>query len=428
MKHQLRTVASGLLLAALLAVAESGQAQTQAQGPPQAPALDVALILERYEAATAPTAAELSTLAAAAADGRLLATLRTAGWDWMQAGGPAGIRGRRLTLAALVLEAVSAQRDTSGVVSVPVIEWACANLRESDPLPAERTWQIATVGLMLAAASRSALEAHLAHASPRFKDEPQLLFADALLQRSWIPDGFQHNNMVSTNPYFPNGPLMPVGPIANAPVLLFFPNRTAAEWAAVGMDPSLPGFTGGNVVDTPHGGGMAIAGSVGMVTQDLRLLPPSAIEIRLLAAKNDYQRARGTKAVAAEAELRLGQLDLLYANPKNAFDHFTAALERTSDLNLHYLAYYLIGQSEEQQAQWSAACFYYHKALDANPNGRTVIEAWAGALDKMGLSADALAMRARVTDPAAADPWDAFSTGALGPAAPLIEQLRKAVW
>jgi hypothetical protein len=346
----------------------------------------------------------------------------------MQAAGPAGIRGRRLTLAALVLEAVSAQRDTSGVVSTPVIEWACSNLRESDPLPAERTWQIATVSLMLGGASRGDLEVHLAHASARFKDEPQLLFADGLVQRSWIPDGFQHNDMVSTNPYFPNGPLMPVGPIANAPVLLFFPNRTAAEWAAVGMDPSLPGFTGGNVVDIPHSGGMAVPASVGMVSNDLRLLPPSVIEIRLLTAKNDYKRARGTKAFAAEADLRLGQLDLLYAKPKDAADHFTAALERTSDLNLQYLAYYLIGQSEERQAQWSAACFYYHKALDANPNGRTVIEAWAGALDKMGLSADALAMRARVTDPTATDPWNAFSSGALGPVAPLIDQLRRALW
>jgi tetratricopeptide (TPR) repeat protein len=308
-----------------------------------------------------------------------------------------------------------------------VIEWGCSNLRESDPLPPERTWQIATVALMLGGASRADLEAHLAHASARFKDDPKLLFADALLQRSWIPDGFQHNDLVSTNPYFPNGPLMPVGPIANAPVLLFFPNRTAAEWAAVGMDPSLPGFTGGNVVDIPHGGGMAIPASVGMVQSDLRLLPPSVIEIRLLTAKNDYKRARGTKAVAAEAELRLGQLDLLYAKPKDAADHFTTALQRTSDRDLQYLAYYLIGQSEERQAQWSGACFYYSKALDANPNGRTVIEAWARALEQLGLFADAIAMRARVTDPAATDPWNAFSRGDLGPVAPLIEQLRKAV-
>jgi tetratricopeptide (TPR) repeat protein len=393
----------------------------------QGPAFDLAQALDRYEQGTAPTAAELPMLAMASADGRLLASLRTAGWDWLQIAGPAGIRGRRLTLAALVLEAVSAQRDTSGAVSVPVIEWACANLRESDPLPAERTWQVATVALMLGGASRGDLAVHLAHARPRFKDDAQLLLADALVQRSWIPDGFQHNDMVSTNPYFPNGPLMPVGPIANAPTLLFFPNRTAAEWAAVGMDPSLPGFTGGNVVDIPHGGGMAIPASVGMVQSDLRLLPPSVIEIRLLAAKNDYKRARGTKAVAAEAELRLGQLDLLYAKPKDAFDHFTAALERTSDLNLQYLAYYLIGQSEERQGQWSAACFYYHKALDANPNGRTAIEAWAGALDKMALSADALAMRARVTDPAAVDPWIAFARGDLAPVTALIDQLRQAV-
>ena len=117
----------------------------------------------------------------------------------------------------------------------------------------------------------------------------------------------------------------------------------------------------------------------------------------------------------------------MYAKPANAFDHFAAALTRTSDPDLKYLAYFLMGESEAQQSRWSAACVYYNKALQANPNGRSVIDAWAGVLDKEGMSSEAADMRGRVTDPAAADPWIAFSKGDLVSVPSLIEQLRRAV-
>jgi len=288
MEHTIRALVSVLIVAGSGAV---GQAQHQP--------IELMPVLERYHLGETPTAAELSTFAAMAADGRLISSLRTDGWDWLQAGGPAGIAGRRLSLAALVLEVASAQYQASGVVSRDVIEWACANVRETEKrLPAERAWQVATVGLM-ERGDRAGVAMHLAHARQRFGNDPRLLLSDAWLQRSHLPAGFRHNDMVSGNPYFPNGPLSPVGPVANAPTLVFVPNRTAAEWAAIGMDPTLPGFTGGYVVDAPHGGGMAVPASVGMVPFSSGVEPPSLLETRLWQAREDYQHARGTAAVAA---------------------------------------------------------------------------------------------------------------------------------
>lgn len=418
-------IRSGLGVVLLLAIAAP---TPRVHASNQDAAFDLAKALDRYEQGNVPTAAERPMLAAMAADGRLLATLQKDGSEWLRSGGPAGIDGRRLALAAFVLEAVAADRDATGAVSSPLIEWACENLRETqEPLPAERAWQIATVALMESGASWYDLAAHLAHARARFKDEPRFLFADAWVQRSGIPVGFQHNNMVSTNPYFPNGPLAPVGPIANAPVMVFFPQRTAGEWFAVGMDATQPGFTGGSVVDIPHSGTMPPVAPVGMVQRDLRLLPPSELERRWSKANDDYQHARGSSALAAEAELRLGQLDLSYSKPKDAADHFTRALQRTSDRDVEYLANYLMAMAQERQSQWSTAASYYQQAFEANPNGRAAINAWAKLLDNHGKPADASEMRARVTDPAAIDPWEMFTRGDLVPVADLIAQLRKAV-
>ncbi len=89
---------------------------------------------------------------------------------------------RRLAVAAFALEFVMVRRadlwKDSGYL---LLEWACSLLRRNPtPLPAERLWHLAAIGVIEGAADGVRLEAHLAHAERRFPDEPRFLLARAV--------------------------------------------------------------------------------------------------------------------------------------------------------------------------------------------------------------------------------------------------------
>jgi tetratricopeptide (TPR) repeat protein len=89
---------------------------------------------------------------------------------------------RRLAIATFALEVVMARRSSlyrdSGRL---LLEWACSLLRrDSTPMPAERLWHLAAIGVIEGAADGMALDTHLDHVEKRFPKEPRLALARAV--------------------------------------------------------------------------------------------------------------------------------------------------------------------------------------------------------------------------------------------------------
>jgi tetratricopeptide (TPR) repeat protein len=89
---------------------------------------------------------------------------------------------RRLAIATFALEVVMARRSSTFQDSGRLLlEWACALLRrDSTPMPAERLWHLAAIGVIEGAPDYTTLETHLAHAEKRFPKEPRFVLARAV--------------------------------------------------------------------------------------------------------------------------------------------------------------------------------------------------------------------------------------------------------
>ncbi len=96
---------------------------------------------------------------------------------------------RRLAIATLALEVVMARRSTTFSDSGRLLlEWACSLLRKNpSPLPAERLWHLAAIGVMEGAPDSTTLDTHLTHAEKRFPKEPRFVLARAVVEemKSW---------------------------------------------------------------------------------------------------------------------------------------------------------------------------------------------------------------------------------------------------
>jgi tetratricopeptide (TPR) repeat protein len=114
---------------------------------------------------------------------------------WISAG-PQDQRDRRRAIAALVaLRVANVYAVSDWPRAYSVLEWACKLLRRTaQPAEVERLWHWAAIALTQAAAAGSDAEAHAAHASARFPEEPRFTLARAvaLELQSW-PDPRQRS-------------------------------------------------------------------------------------------------------------------------------------------------------------------------------------------------------------------------------------------
>jgi len=267
---------------------------------------------------------------AAVQDAEQLATrLERGASDWVRTPEASAIPRRRLIVAAVALEGARVMR-ADWRVRRPLVEWACAWLRTmTPPVPAERWWHLAAISLIetasdvrfLIGSHREGFRVeygdawnHVAHAEARFPNEPRFRLAEAV----------------------------------------------AHEQAA--------GRLAYPIEQTPHSYGIRVieAGPVGSVRADIdgdstplaETLRPA---VRLLSA------LQATDAVAAEAHLRLGSIELNLDQPAEAVSHFEATERSTTDPFLLYLASLLRAASLNRMGRLADAEVSYRRALTILP-------------------------------------------------------------
>ena len=145
--------------------------------------------------------------------------LRRNGVEWTLAKGAAESNQRRLIAATFALDVAGQVYQTQARDVAPVVEWACEQIRRRLPSDSERQWHIAALALLEGTGNVQAVEAHLAHAAARLRDEP-------IWERTrvWLAD----TRTLNVHPRQPLG----AGKIP-------FPDALAAHYRALADTPTL---------------------------------------------------------------------------------------------------------------------------------------------------------------------------------------------
>ncbi|HKV99723.1 MAG TPA: hypothetical protein VJN96_07860 [Vicinamibacterales bacterium] len=304
--------------------------------------------------------------------------LKTTAQSWIAARGSADARKRELAVATVALEAArwmkpapfgsfSVMRDDPTWENrVDLIEWACELLRKHDPaLPAERSWHLAALALIEEASSlfhayakfQSIGKHHVAHARLRFPDERRIDLAEAVID------------------------LLSAG-ILGYPMNVTRPNFVAVVEESGTAD--VPGKFGSN---------------------DTRRRVQLAVE-ELAALLNDEH-------VGAEAQLRLGAIELYLSQGQLALAHFDETLRLTKDPFLCYHARFfraaaLVGLNRVPEAEAD-----YRTALQLAPRAQsaTVGLAWLLAVNNRASDASGIVSDALSSGTIHEDPYASYDSG-----------------
>lgn len=170
--------------------------------------------LNKYVANPASTVREV---VASQSLSSLNSSLRRDGVAWMLAKGAGEANHRRFIAATFALDVAGAKFEAEAHDVAPLVEWGCEQIRRRMPSDAERQWHIAALALLEGTGNPAIVDAHLAHAAARFRDEP--MWART---RIWLADSRTLN-------IHPRQPL-------SAPRITF-PAALAAQYEALAATP-----------------------------------------------------------------------------------------------------------------------------------------------------------------------------------------------
>jgi tetratricopeptide (TPR) repeat protein len=251
---------------------------------------------------------------------------------------------RILTSFALEIAASGARRHASAAARL--VEWACAYVRTHLPRnDFDRAWQLAALSVLEGGIDSHALADHVAHALPVFQDEPRLMLARGLVEEQF-----------------------------NAPTEALVRTESAA--------------------------GLQRAREAMMRAEGESFRAAERAIAR-------YLEAAQNPAVAGEALLRAGHVQMRLGRYDAALTTWTGLEGRTSDPALRFLLYLFRGMAYEGRARYADARASYTAALALSPRAHSATLRLA-ALEFRHGDGDAAAAAADVLlrdDDPRRDPW-----------------------
>jgi tetratricopeptide (TPR) repeat protein len=357
----------------------------------------------------------------------LLLNLEKYGPKWAKAKGVAKTPRRLLVMATFALEAAG-NSSVPTTTALQLTEFACDRLRPpngpAQPLPAERLWHQAALGVLEAKGNYMAVQAHLWHLNRRFKDEPR-----ALLARAWVKQ-----SEWEAIPGEVSSISMPFDIIVPRDLRAHYGSFVYQSMVNLGFAPAVYGTRGLGLAGLflPGRYAMNASGTFGAprdITSSIWSKPEEKVKVagRVI---HEYEKALAEPSVAPEAYLRLGYLYYVSGKPELARLNLAEAQRRNTALDQLYLIELFRGWLEEREGRMEEAEAAYRRALVHVPYGRTAVT-WLATLMQGGGSLDdaqslidaSLAARDKIPDP-----WPLFAQGDYRHWASTMDKLRGELW